>query len=795
MPAEPIPVLRPRVAVASLALAVFLLASALFVAGVSAAPPAYKGTSDNGEVVFFESEEQLVVGDTDNKRDVYARSFDPSAGDDGAYVTREVSTGPTGGNDAYDALFEEASTEGDVVFFSTEEPLTAGDTDRKTDVYARFTTTGTTKLVSSGAGTCLPACGNGGFDAGFAGMVGDGGEVFLVTAERLDPLADGDSSIDVYGHALPDGPTRLVSAGAAACQPGCGNGEFLTTLRGVSTDGSKAFFDSSEPLAPGDDDQALDIYARDLPNGPTSLVSPGDPGCAPCGNGNDAAIFAASSSDGETVLFASREKLVASDDDGANDIYQRAGGVTTLVSAGTENKPASFVAAPGDGSRAFFVTAEALAGSTDTNGATDVYAWQGGAPQLITSGTCCGSTFAAVTADAGTVFFTTTQALALEDGDGSADIYAQDVAGGDPVLISAGDPGCAPCGGGSAAARFNRASTDGTRVVFTSAEQLSSEDFDNDDDIYVRIVADGETALATPASGPCPTSDCHATFVGASSDSEHVFFQTSEAMVLSADPDSEPDIYERAYDTSLGGPATRLVSTGNSAGLELGPPPPDLEETVPGPSGTTTQPLIVGLAEPGSSIKIYRSASCSGEPVATGTAAELADPGIAATVAAGSTTGFWATAEADGFTSLCSNSVSYTHESVLPPPPPPPPPPSDDSSSGGGGGSGAAPGPAPVEPAKTRDGVAYVAPLTRITFGPAAKTRYPRPVFRFTDATGQPGTRFNCRLDRGGWRPCGSPTKVARLKPGRHVFRVTAVNAVGTPEARPASRSFKLVPR
>jgi hypothetical protein len=797
MPAQPIPMPRPRAALASLALALFLSAFALFAAGATAAPPAYRGTADDGEVVFFESEEQLVVGDTDNKRDVYARSFDASVGDDGAYVTREISTGPTGGNDAYDALFEGAGADGKVAFFSTEEPLTAGDTDRKSDVYARFTAGGTTKLVSSGTPGCVPACGNGGFDAGFTASAADGGEVFLVTAERLDPVADGDSSIDVYGHELPNGPTRLVSAGAAACQPGCGNGELLTTLRGVSADGSKAFFDSFEPLTPDDDDQALDIYARDLPNGPTTLVSSGDPGCAPCGSGNDAAIFAASSSDGATVFFASREKLVASDNDGANDVYRHAGGVPTLISAGTENKPASFVAAPGNGARAFFVTAETLVGSADANGATDVYAWQGGAPQLITSGKCCGSTFAGVSADAGTVFFTTTEVLALEDGDGSADIYAQDVAGGGPVLISAEDPSCASCGDGAAAARFNRASVDGARVLFTTAEQLSTGDFDNDDDIYVRVVGDGETSLATPASGPCPISDCHASFVGASDDGEHVFFQTSEAMVLSADPDSEPDIYERAYDAGAGGPVTRLVSTGNSAGLTLGPPPPQLEKTVPGPSGPSTSPAVVGLAEADSSVKIYRTANCSGEPVATGTAAQLADPGIAAPVTVGSTTSFWATAEADGFTSLCSNSVTYTQQSPVIPPPPPP---SDGSGSGSGSGSGdasppAAPAAGAAAPPKTRDGVAYMAPLTRITFGPAAKTRYRRPVFRFTDSTGQPGTRFSCRLDRGGWKPCGSPTKAPRLKPGRHVFRVKAVNAVGTPEARPASRSFKVVPR
>jgi hypothetical protein len=794
MPAQPIPVPRPRAASASLALAVFLLLSALFAAGVSAAPPAYKGASADGEVVFFESEEQLVAGDTDNKRDVYARSFDESVGEDGAYVTREVSTGPTGGNDAYDALFEEASADGEIAFFSTEEPLTAGDADRETDVYARFTATGTTKLVSSGAAACLPACGKGGFDAGFAGATADGSVVFLVTAERLDPLTDGDSSVDVYGHDLPDGPTSLVSAGGPSCQPGCGNGEFVATLRGISPDGTRAFFASTEPLDAADTDAVIDIYARDLPSGPTSLVSAGDPACAPCGNGADAAIFAASSADGDRVFFASREKLVSSDNDGANDIYRRTGGVTTLVSDGTANQPANFAAVPGDGSRVFFVTAEPLAGGADTNAASDVYVWEGGAPQLLTSGKCCGSTFAAVTADAGTVFFTTTEALSLEDGDGSADIYERDVAGGAPVLISAGDPSCAPCGDDSTPARFSRASADGTRVLFTSAEQLSAEDFDNDDDIYVR--AAGETMLSTPASGPCPTSDCHATFVGASSDGVHVFFQTSEAMVLGEDPDSEPDIYERAYDAGLGGAVTRLISTGNSVGLDLGPAVPELKGTVPGPSGPSTQPAIVGQAEAGSAIKIYRTANCSGEPVATGSAAELADPGIAATVATGSTTSFWATAEADGFTSLCSNSVSYKQEDVVPPVLPSPPPPSNGS--GSSGAAAAAPSPAGIAPAgqvKTHGGVAYVAPSTRITFGPAAKTRYRQPVFRFTDSTGQPGTRFSCSLDRRNWKPCGSPTKVARLKPGKHVFKVKAVNAVGTPESHPASRSFKVVAR
>jgi hypothetical protein len=89
----------------------------------------------------------------------------------------------------------------------------------------------------------------------------------------------------------------------------------------------------------------------------------------------------------------------------------------------------------------------------------------------------------------------------------------------------------------------------------------------------------------------------------------------------------------------------------------------------------------------------------------------------------------------------------------------------------------------------------YVAPHTRITFGPASKTRARRPVFRFTDSTGQEGTTFKCKLDRERWRGCGSPIKLKRLKLGRHVFQVKAINAVGTPEAKPVKRAFKVVGR
>jgi hypothetical protein len=85
-------------------------------------------------------------------------------------------------------------------------------------------------------------------------------------------------------------------------------------------------------------------------------------------------------------------------------------------------------------------------------------------------------------------------------------------------------------------------------------------------------------------------------------------------------------------------------------------------------------------------------------------------------------------------------------------------------------------------------------PQTRITFGPASKTQTRRPVFRFTDATGQSGTEFRCRIDRRRWKGCSSPYRAQRLSPGAHAFSVKGTNS-GLSEIRPVARKFRVVGR
>jgi hypothetical protein len=192
----------------------------------------FDGASADGTRVFFQTQEQLVSGDTDASTDLYQRS---------AGGTNRVSAGQINGNGAFDATFEGASTDGARVFFDTSEKLVSTDTDASTDIYER--SSGTTKRVSAGA-----INGNGAFSAVFAGVSVDGTRVFFETNEKL-VSADTDASQDVYERS--GGTTSRVSAG---------NGAFNAGSRGASPDGSALFFATEEKVIADDEDSSVDIY-------------------------------------------------------------------------------------------------------------------------------------------------------------------------------------------------------------------------------------------------------------------------------------------------------------------------------------------------------------------------------------------------------------------------------------------------------------------------------------------------------------------------------------------------------
>jgi hypothetical protein len=91
--------------------------------------------------------------------------------------------------------------------------------------------------------------------------------------------------------------------------------------------------------------------------------------------------------------------------------------------------------------------------------------------------------------------------------------------------------------------------------------------------------------------------------------------------------------------------------------------------TEPASPARDSHPLVTGAAEPGATVKLYRSDDCSGPPEAEGSASLLAS-GFAVVVGENSSTTFSATAtDAAENTSACSAALEYREDSLAPEPP------------------------------------------------------------------------------------------------------------------------------
>ncbi|MCW2987879.1 MAG: hypothetical protein JWM24_817 [Solirubrobacterales bacterium] len=789
---------RPLRAARTRALVVALAAfMALSASPAWADAPSFAGASANADTVFFVSAEKLVPGDTDLKEDVYQRSFDPGLG---IYVTREISTGPTGGNGAFDASFRGASEDGKTVFFSTDESLVGADKDQARDVYARLGS-GATVLVSQPDPSCTGTCGNGNAAASFLGASVDGNRVFFSTDEQLTS-ADTDASFDIYERTLSPGATELVSRAAADCVGACGNGIKASIFEGVSADGNKVAFSTNESLAPEDGDQLEDVYQRDL-SGETALVStPGNcPGSRQCD-----AVYRGASNSGGRIFFQTSEQIGVGDNDEEADVYAWSGTNASLVSradpscvgpCGQGEQPTTYVGSSQDGGRVFLTTSEALT-AADPDTAVDIYVRDlgsgTGTTELVSaSGTCvagldCNAAYQGSSADGNLIFFQSGERAAPGDVDSATDVFVRDLGLGSTALVSAAAAGCAPgCGNGPADARFAGSTLDGKVAFFTTGESLSPADGDKSSDVYARDLA-GEpsaTELVSPR-GICPLSGeagCDVTLDATSEDGTTVVFSTVKRLTAE-DVDSTSDIYQ------LSGGTLRLVSIGNS--VEIGPATPILTGTNPASPNPSTKPGLLGHAGSGTAIKIYATQDCTGAPIATGSVEEFEGSGVAVEVEPGSTTAFRATAtDESGDASACSpTAVPYTQAA--------------EGAGGGGGGQVTAPAVSPAgstdatvtKSGRTPTGVGgrREVPLTRITFAPASRTLSRRPVLRFTDSTEQSGTTFLCKVDRQAWRGCSSPLRLKHLSLGSHSFRVKGSNS-GLVEPVPAIRKFKVVER
>jgi hypothetical protein len=454
------------------------------------------------------------------------------------------SIGPSGGSGALDATYAGASQDGTVVFFLTLESLVPADTDTAQDLYMRAN--GVTTLISIG-----PVGGNSSLDdAIYDAVSADGSYAYFSTTEKLTSN-DTDTARDVYQ--WHNGTVTLVSIG-----PVGGNGAIDAFYIGNSDDGTKVWFDTTEKLTSDDTDGIYqDVYQSS--GGTTTLISTGPTG----GSGAFHAYYLDHSADGSHVYFQTGEAEVAGDTDGVfQDVYDRSGGTTTLVSTGPVGGNGAFDASYGglsaDASHVFFMTKEALT-TDDTDTSRDVFDRSGGTTTRASTGPSGGNgaynaNFVGASQDGSKVWFETREPLVASDTDsGCLDAF------GNPVLTcndvyerSSGSTSLISCcGNGAFDASYSGASLDGSKVFFRTGEAQTVDDTDGTyQDVFQRA-AGTTTLLSGGTNGP------HDVFyTGASSDGSRVFFQTNESL-LAADTDGG---YQDVYERNAG--STYLLSTG-----------------------------------------------------------------------------------------------------------------------------------------------------------------------------------------------------------------------------------------
>jgi glucose/arabinose dehydrogenase len=171
---------------------------------------------------------------------------------------------------------------------------------------------------------------------------------------------------------------------------------------------------------------------------------------------------------------------------------------------------------------------------------------------------------------------------------------------------------------------------------------------------------------------------------------------------------------------------------------------------------------VKGLAETGSTVRLYRSADCSGPIRAKVPSAQLAT-GLSNTVKDNTRTAFTATAaDVAGNTSACSSSAVYVEDST-----------------------------APVT------AITHSPPLQRIAWAHRGRHGFRsspiRVTFEFT--ADEPVTGYMCAFDNSTFSPCSSPIELGGLKRGFHTFSVTTTDLAGNTDSTPAGRSFEVIER
>ncbi len=363
------------------------------------------------------------------------------------------------------AIFRGASTDGSIVFFTTEQPLVSDDSDASNNLYmARMGCAGgrvecgpverevtELKQVSRNPNAAQPA-----EVQDVVAIAPDGSHVYFVakgnllgSVEQEVLVAEGSrlphaGADNLYAYDSLTGKTAFIADLCSGPQLsggvediGCSSGlpaeasserndtslwtaggreaQVNVCSRPIASEctvdretGRFLVFSAYAQLTAGDADAKKDIYRYDDVTGRLVRVSEGEGGYDENGNSEADANITPSS-----VLDSERMRL----------------------QSGMDSRGVSE-----DGSRVVFRTAASLSPAA-VNGLENAYEWDRGRVSLVSTGSASGPVGQVVISSSGVdVFFTTTQGLVPQDTDGQQDVYDARLGGGFPVAAAERQP-------------------------------------------------------------------------------------------------------------------------------------------------------------------------------------------------------------------------------------------------------------------------------------------------------------------------------------------------------------------
>lgn len=282
-------------------------------------------------------------------------------------TTTEISatqcTEPSCEGPEQDAIYQSASTDGSVAFFTSKAQLTNTATEGG-GLYRYDVGTGKLTLLTPDA-----------TDPGGAGVLqvianSDDGSIvyFAATGVLAEGAGAGESNVYVYD-------ARTATTSFVATVPPDATGRLV----GEGTpSGRYLVFQDAAPITPGYDNAGhTEIYRYDeatkapptcLTCLPAGVPATGDSTFQPGGTGTNHNI----TDDGSRVFFQSNVALVPGDSNGKIDVYQWHEGALSLISSGTGSADAWYSSATASGSDVLFNSYDRLV-PEDTDEQMDVY--------------------------------------------------------------------------------------------------------------------------------------------------------------------------------------------------------------------------------------------------------------------------------------------------------------------------------------------------------------------------------------------------------------------------------------